>query len=42
MGTGELSGKPDGMLGVTCEELTSHPGGVAILLVASFMLRKPG
>ena len=35
MGTGELSGKPDEMLGVTCDGLASHPGGVAILLVAS-------
>ena len=31
MGTGELSGKPDTMLGVTCDGLASHPGGVAIL-----------
>ena len=29
MGTGKLSGKPDEMLGVTCD------GGVAMLLVAS-------
>ena len=35
MGTGALSGKPDEMLGVTCDGLASHPGGVAILLVAS-------
>ena len=35
MGTGELSGKPGEMLGVTCDGLASHPGGVAILLVAS-------
>ena len=35
MGTGKLSGKPDGMLGETCNGLASHPGGVAILLVAS-------
>ena len=35
MGTGELSGKPDEMLGVTCDGLASHPGGVAILLDAS-------
>ena len=38
MGTGELSGKPEKMLGgggVTCDALASHPGGVAILLVTS-------
>ena len=36
MGTGELSGKPDEILGgYTCDGLASHPGGVAILLVAS-------
>ena len=35
MGTRKLSGKPDKMLGVTCDGLASHPGGVAILLVAS-------
>ena len=35
MGTSERSGKPDEMLGVTCDGLASHPGGVAILLVAS-------
>ena len=35
MGTSELSGKPDEMLGVTCDGLASHPGGVAILLVVS-------
>ena len=35
MGTGELSGNPDEMLGVTCDGLASHPGGVAILLVTS-------
>ena len=35
MGTGELSGKPDEVLGVTCDGLASHPGGVAIFLVAS-------
>ena len=35
MGTGELSGKPDEMLGVTCNGLASHPGGVAIFLVTS-------
>ena len=34
MGNGELSEKPDEMLGVTCNGLASHPGGVAILLVA--------
>ena len=36
-GTSKLSGKPDEMLGVTCDGLASHPppGGVAILLVAS-------
>ena len=32
---GELSGKPDKMLGVACDGLASHPGGVGILLVAS-------
>ena len=35
MGTVKLSGKPDEMLGVTYDGLASHPGGVAILLVAS-------
>ena len=40
MGTGELSGEPDKMLGGegekgTCGELVSHQGGVAVLLVAS-------
>ena len=39
MGTSKLSGKPDEMLGggggVTCDALASHPGGVALLLVAS-------
>ena len=35
MGTSKLSGKPDEMLGVTCDGLASHPGGVAILLGAS-------
>ena len=35
MGTNKLTGKPDEMLGVTCDGLASHPGGVAILLVAS-------
>ena len=27
MGTREQSGKPDEMLGVTCDGLASHPGG---------------
>ena len=36
MGTSKLSGKPDEMLGVTCDGLTSHPEGVAILLVTSY------
>ena len=35
MGTSKLSGKPDKILGVTCDGLASHPGGVAILLVTS-------
>ena len=39
MGTGELLGKPDEMLGggggLTCVGLASHPGGVAIFLVTS-------
>ena len=35
MGTDELSGKPTKCWGVTCDGLASHPGGVAILLVAS-------
>ena len=35
MGASKLSGKPDEMLGATCDGLASHPGGVAILLVAS-------
>ena len=35
MGTGKLLGQPDRMLGVTCDGLASHPGRVAILLVAS-------
>ena len=26
MGTNKLSGKPDEILGVTCDELASHPG----------------
>ena len=34
MGTGELSGKPDEMLGLTCDGLASQPGGVAILVVS--------
>ena len=40
-GYGELLGKPDEILGVTCDGLAFHPGGLAILLV-SFMLRTPG
>ena len=32
-GTGKLSGKPDEMLGVTCDRLVSHLVGVAILLI---------
>ena len=36
MGTSKLSGKPDEIAGgVTCDGLASHPGGVAIFLVAS-------
>ena len=36
MGTGELSGKLDGMLGVKpCDGLVSYPKGGAILLFAS-------
>ena len=35
MGTSQLSGKPDEMLGVTCDELASHPGGVATFVVLS-------
>ena len=36
MGTSELSGKPNKMLGgYTCDRLASHPWGEAILLVAS-------
>ena len=35
MGIVKLSGKPDEMLGVTCDGLASHPGGVAIFLVDS-------
>ena len=35
MGTSKLSGKSDEMLGATCDEIASHPGGVAILLFAS-------
>ena len=43
IGTRELSGKADEMLGdggVTCHVLTSHPGGVAILLVASWYINR--
>ena len=29
MGTSTLSGKPEEMLGVTCDGLASHPGGVS-------------
>ena len=41
MGTSKLSGKPDEMLGgggggATYDGLASHPGGIAILLVASY------
>ena len=42
MGTGELSGKPDEMLGITCDGLASHPGGVAILLLTSYILHPIG
>ena len=35
MGTSKLSGKPDEMLGGSCDGLASHPGGVAILLIAT-------
>ena len=35
MDTSKLSGKPDRMLGGTCDRLVSHPGGVPVLLVAS-------
>ena len=35
MGTSKLSGKPDETLGITYGRLASHPGGVAILLIAS-------
>ena len=35
MGTSKLSGKPDELLGATCDVLASHPEGVAILLDAS-------
>ena len=41
MGASKLSGKPDEMLGVTCDGLASHPGGVEIT-PSRFMLRKPG
>ena len=37
MGTGEMSGELDKMLGggrETCDRLAFHPGGVATLLVA--------
>ena len=33
MGNGELSGKPDEMLGATCDGLAFHLEGVEILLV---------
>ena len=33
-GTGELSGKPDEMLGVSHDGLASHQGGVEIFLVS--------
>ena len=36
MGTGQLLGQPGKMLGVTCDVLASHTGGVAIFLIASF------
>ena len=39
MGAGELSEKPDEMLGETCDGLASHPGGLVILLVASYLSR---
>ena len=42
MGTSELPGKSDEILGVTCDGLTSHPGGVEILVVISVILWKPG
>ena len=35
MGTSELSGKPDEMLGDNLRWIASHPGGVAIFLVSS-------
>ena len=39
MGTGELSGPPDKMLGITYDGPASHPEDVAIILAAScFML----
>ena len=41
MGTGELSGKPDEMLGVTCEGLASHPRRSSNT-PSHLMLRKPG
>ena len=40
MGTSELSGKPDKMLGVTCNGLAFHPGEVALLSVTSCFLDK--
>ena len=36
MGTGELLGKPNKLQGVTCDGLASCPGGVEILLAASW------
>jgi len=35
MGTGQLSGKPNKLQGMTCNGLASRPGGVEILLAAS-------
>ena len=35
MGTSKLSGKPNEMLEIPCDEQAFHPGGVAILLVTS-------
>ena len=35
MGTDILLGKPDKLLGVTCDGLASRPGGVEILLATS-------
>ena len=34
--TSKLPGKPDKMLGVTCNGLASHPGEVALFLVAQY------